>query len=210
MQPLPAQSPSDNLHAEFVISSPSLESCPAPSLPEFAFIGRSNVGKSSLINMICGNKNLAHTSGKPGKTSLINFFKVNHTWHLIDLPGYGYAKKSKVERHEFGKLISSYLKGRESLTCLFVLIDIRLPAQDIDLDFLQWVGEHEIPMAIAFTKADKLTQREAHQQVKNFEARFLENWEELPQFFITSAEKRTGRKEMISFINECVADLKKK
>ncbi|MGZ3861558.1 MAG: ribosome biogenesis GTP-binding protein YihA/YsxC [Bacteroidia bacterium] len=187
--------------AEFALSSTEVGKCPKTHFPEFAFIGRSNVGKSSLINMLCG-KQLAHTSGKPGKTRLINHFLVNKAWYVVDLPGYGYASVSKTSRVEFEKFISFYLLERKNLVTVFVLIDSRLPMQPIDAQFMQWLGENEIPFCIAFTKTDKLTKNELQKNFSQFEKQMLVTWEEMPEFFITSAEKKTGKDDILAYIEE--------
>lgn len=186
--------------AEFKCSSQKLEQCPEDNFKEFAFIGRSNVGKSSLINMLTQRNSLAKVSGTPGKTRLINHFTINNEWSLVDLPGYGYARTSKSMREEFSDLIMSYVLNRERLHCLFVLIDTRLEPQKIDLRFIETLGENGIPFAIIFTKADKLSQSQVNKNVKNFKAKILENWEELPTYFITSAEKSTGKEEVLNYI----------
>ena len=173
---------------------------PVHHLPEYAFIGRSNVGKSSLINMLAGQKNLAHTSATPGKTQMINHFLINNAWYIVDLPGYGYAKTSKVQRSILGKIITDYLKNGQTMTQLFVLIDIRLAPQANDLTFIEQLGEWGVPFALVFTKADKLGPVAAQRQVDAYKNRLLEQWEELPPIFITSSEKGTGRQELISYI----------
>ncbi len=198
--------------AEFAISSTDVNKCPKTHFPEFAFIGRSNVGKSSLINMLC-NKILAHTSGKPGKTQVINHFLINKAWYVVDLPGYGYAKVAKTSRTEFEKFISFYLLERKNLVSVFVLIDARLPLQAVDAQFMQWLGENEIPFCIAFTKTDKLSKAELHKNFSLFEKQMLAAWEEMPEFFITSAEKKTGKDDVLDYIEENIgiynASLKK-
>ncbi|MBZ0100243.1 MAG: ribosome biogenesis GTP-binding protein YihA/YsxC [Taibaiella sp.] len=188
--------------AKYLISSPRVELCPAPDKPEYAFIGRSNVGKSSLINMLTGQSKLAKTSGSPGKTQMINHFIVNDEWYLVDLPGYGYAKVSQKQRASFGKMIENYLRLRSNLVTVFVLIDSRHKPQQIDLDFLAQLGEWEIPFNIAFTKADKSTQREAAKNVRGFIDAMREEWEFIPRSFLTSAVKHLGRKEMLAYIEE--------
>jgi GTP-binding protein len=190
--------------AEFVISNTDYLKCPASPLPEFAFIGRSNVGKSSLINMLVQRKQLAKVSGTPGKTQTINHFLINEQWHLVDLPGYGYAKLSKEDRWDFGKMIESYLENRENLFCTFILIDSRLKAQDIDLDFINWMGKKNLPIALVLTKTDKLKQSELGKSKNAIEAALLKTWEELPPLFITSAEKKSGRDKVLSFIEEAI------
>lgn len=189
------------MRVEFKGSFPSIETLPKNDLPEFAFIGRSNVGKSSLINMICDHKDLAKTSSKPGKTQHIVRFSVDNKWYLVDLPGYGYAKVSKESREKFGRLIQDYILDRESLNCLFVLIDSRLEPQKIDLEFMEWLGVSGIPFCITFTKTDKLKPSELEINVKNYQEKLLETWEFLPDIFITSAEKKVGKDELLKFIN---------
>jgi GTP-binding protein len=174
--------------------------CPATDLPEYAFIGRSNVGKSSLINMLTGRKSLAMTSATPGKTMLINHFLINKEWHLVDLPGYGYAKRGKKAMQQLQNIIEYYILERKQLTCLFVLIDSRLTPQKIDLEFIEWLGEHGIPFGIIFTKADKNKAGELKKNVNGFLAKLAEQWEELPPHFVTSSEKRIGRDEFLSYI----------
>lgn len=186
--------------AEFVISNSKIEKCPNTNIPEYAFIGRSNVGKSSLINMLACNKKLAKTSATPGKTLLINHFIINGEWYLVDLPGYGYAKRGKREQEELRKIISGYILRREQLTCLFLLIDSRLEPQKIDLEFIEWLGEHGVPFAIVFTKADKSGKRTLDANVATFLKKLEEQWEELPPHFVTSSERRTGRTELLNYI----------
>ena len=188
--------------AEFVISNTDYRICPAPRMAEYAFIGRSNVGKSSLINAIVDKKNLAKTSGKPGKTQLINHFIINKEWYLVDLPGFGYAKISKTKRAEFHDMISEYLLNRTSLMCLFVLIDSRHKPQDIDKEFMQWLSEKEIPFVMVFTKVDKLGKVVLAKNIGAYKAEMLKAWGELPQIFITSAEKKIGTKEICDFIEQ--------
>lgn len=195
--------------AEFFISSSRLDQCPdVGNHPEYAFIGRSNVGKSSLINMLTRRKGLAMTSATPGKTMLVNHFIINNEWYLVDLPGYGYAKRGKKETEKLTHLISSYISGREALTCLFVLIDSRLKPQKIDLEFIEWLGEEGIPFAIVFTKADKNKAGELKKNVDTFLKTLEEQWEELPPHFITSSEKGLGRNELLVYIEEINASLK--
>ena len=188
--------------AEFVISNTDYRVCPAPKMAEYAFIGRSNVGKSSLINAIVNQKNLAKTSGRPGKTQLINHFIINKEWYLVDLPGFGYAKISKTKRAEFHDMISEYLLNRTNLMCLFVLIDSRHKPQDIDKEFMQWLSEKEIPFVMVFTKVDKLGKVVLAKNIGAYKAEMLKAWGELPQIFITSAEKKTGTKEICDFIEQ--------
>ena len=188
--------------AKYLISSPRVELCPKPDKPEYAFIGRSNVGKSSLINMLTGQLKLAKTSGSPGKTQMINHFIVNNEWYLVDLPGYGYAKVSQKQRASFGKMIENYLRQRTNLVTVFVLIDSRHKPQQIDLDFLAQLGEWQIPFNMVFTKADKSTQREAAKNVRAFIETMREEWEFIPRSFLTSAVKSLGRKEMLAYIEE--------
>ena len=188
--------------AEFVISNTDYTICPAPKMAEYAFIGRSNVGKSSLINATVNQRNLAKTSGKPGKTQLINHFIINKEWYLVDLPGFGYAKISKTKRAEFHDMISEYLLNRTSLMCLFVLIDIRHKPQDIDKEFMQWLSEKGIPFVMVFTKVDKLGKVVLAKNIGAYKAEMLKAWGELPQIFITSAEKKTGTKEICDFIEQ--------
>lgn len=188
--------------AEFTLSSPRVSMCPADNKPEYAFIGRSNVGKSSLINMLCRNKKLAKTSATPGKTLLINHFLINREWYLVDLPGYGFAKRSKTELAKLDQMIHGYLLQREQLVNVFVLIDVRLEAQKIDLEFINWLGTSSIPFAIVFTKADKLSSAKVFQNVEAYKQVLKESWEELPPYFITSSEKRQGREEVLDYIDK--------
>lgn len=186
----------------FTVSSSQLSQCPNDSKAEYAFIGRSNVGKSSLINMLCNHKNLAKTSSMPGKTLLINHFLINDEWFLVDLPGYGYAKRSKNERQKLEQMISSYILQREQLVNVFVLVDIRLEPQQIDLEFIDWLGRSQIPFAIVFTKADKLSGAKVNANTKKYLEKLSETWEELPRYFITSAEKKSGREEVLDYIEQ--------
>jgi GTP-binding protein len=189
--------------AEFIISNSEVSKCPNEPLPEYAFIGRSNVGKSSLINMITNHKNLAKTSGRPGKTQLINHFKINLNWYLVDLPGYGYARVSKKTKEVFQKFITDYFESRQQLVCAFVLIDIRLEAQKIDLEFITYLGETEVPFCIVFTKADKIGKTKVQQKVEAYKKKLLgNNWAEMPQYFITSATEKTGKEEILEYIGE--------
>jgi len=187
--------------AEFKISSPRADMCPATNLPEYAFIGRSNVGKSSLINMLTGRNKLAMTSSTPGKTMLINHFLINESWYLVDLPGYGYAQRGKREMDKLWNLISHYVQEREQLTCLCVLIDIRHEPQRKDLDFLTFLGENGVPFVIVFTKADKITKSRQLTNVEQYMSVLTEQWEELPPYFITSAQSRQGREELLDYID---------
>ena len=191
--------------SEFISSSTTLASSPNTNLPEFAFIGRSNVGKSSLINMLTGRKQLAKISIKPGKTQTINHFLINKAWYIVDLPGYGYASVSKDKKAGFGKMIEAYVPKSTNLFCLFILIDIRLKPQPIDLSFINWAGSKEVPIALVFTKADKLTKSQVLQNQKIFETELLTYWEALPPRFITSAEKKTGKEELLAFIKDALA-----
>ncbi|MCE7068805.1 MULTISPECIES: ribosome biogenesis GTP-binding protein YihA/YsxC [Dyadobacter] len=186
--------------ARYVMSNSDYEKCPDPVLPEYAFIGRSNVGKSSLINMLTGKKSLAKTSQQPGKTQLINHYFINESWYLVDLPGYGYAKVSKVEREKWEKMIGDYLHNRENLICTFVLIDIRHSALAVDLEFMAGLGEAGIPFHIIFTKADKLKPNQAINQMEAYRQKLAEVWEEVPPMFITSAEKNEGRDPILEAI----------
>lgn len=189
--------------AEFVISNADVSKCPKDSLPEYAFIGRSNVGKSSLINMITNHKNLAKTSSKPGKTQLINHFKINNNWFLVDLPGYGYAKVSKKTKDTFQQFITDYFEKREQLVSAFVLIDIRLEAQKIDLEFINYLGESEIPFCLIFTKADKIGKTKVKTQITAYKKQLLANdWEELPPFFVSSSLDGTGKEEILQYIEQ--------
>lgn len=193
--------------AEFVMSNSNVTKAPKENIPEYAFIGRSNVGKSSLINMLMERKNLAKTSGKPGKTQLINHFKINDSWFLVDLPGYGYAKVSKKKRQIFQYFIENYFKEREQLVCTFVLIDSRHDPQKIDLEFMQFLGENQIPFCIAFTKADKLGSSKLNKQITSYKKKLLNYWEELPMSFITSSETGMGRDEFLNFIDQVNGDV---
>ena len=190
--------------AEFVISSPTVRKCPTTHLPEFAFIGRSNVGKSSLINMLFNKRQLAKTSATPGKTLLINHFIINNEWYLVDLPGYGFAKRSKTERVKLEQMIHSYVLQREQLVNLFVLIDIRHEQQKIDREFVDWLGMSGIPFSIIFTKADKLGPGKARQNAQAWLDKLKDVWEELPPSFITSSEKRVGRDEVLDYIEKFI------
>jgi GTP-binding protein len=187
--------------ARFVISNSDYRKCPSPNMPEYAFIGRSNVGKSSLINMLTNDTTLAKTSGKPGKTQLINHFIINGSWYLVDLPGYGYATTSKTDRKKFEKLFTDYILNRENLYCLFVLVDIRHEPMAKDLEFLGWLGLSGIPFALIFTKADKLKPEEVTENIERYKTRMLEDWEEMPACFISSAKEYTGRNEILAYID---------
>lgn len=188
--------------AQFVISNTDIEKCPEPKIPEYAFIGRSNVGKSSLINMLCSRKNMAKTSGKPGKTQLINHFIINDEWYLVDLPGYGFAQVSKDRKSMWDKFIQEYILERKNLMCLFVLLDSRLPQQKIDLEFMDWLGENGIPFVMVFTKMDKLSKTQFNERIKNYKEEMGKHWDEIPQCYYTSAEKKLGQKEVLDFISE--------
>lgn len=188
--------------AEFVISNSRVEKCPTTGLPEYAFIGRSNVGKSSLINMLTARKGLAMTSQKPGKTQLINHFIINDAWYLVDLPGYGYARLGKDSRDSLRRMIEDYILERKELVLLFVLLDCRHDPQKIDLEFIQWLGEEGVPFALVFTKADKLSKGRLAANVEAYKAKLREEWEELPPIFITSSEERMGRDELLGYIEE--------
>ena len=189
-------------NSQFVISAPTVEKCPKYNKPEYAFIGRSNVGKSSLINMLCNHKGLAKTSATPGKTLLINLFLVNREWYLVDLPGYGYAKRSKSVQDQLQRMISSYILQRQQLVNVFVLIDIRHDPQKIDREFIDWLGVSSVPFSIFFTKADKLGPVKARQNAERWMESLRDTWETLPPYFITSSEKKTGRQEVIDYIGQ--------
>lgn len=194
--------------AAFVVSNTQVAKCPTHKLPEYAFIGRSNVGKSSLINMLTNHKGLAKTSSKPGKTQLINHFLINKEWYLVDLPGYGYAKVSKQSKKTFQQFITDYFKKRRELVCAFVLVDIRHEPQKIDLEFMQWLSENAIPFAIVFTKADKLTEKQIQEHVASYSEILLQQWEEMPPYFITSSENRLGKEDLLSYIETINQSLK--
>ena len=194
-------------NAEFVISNTDFRKCPATAFPEYAFIGRSNVGKSSLINMLTNHKGLAMTSARPGKTMLINHFLINKSWYLVDLPGYGYAKRDRKSQEQIRQIIESYILGREQMTCLFLLIDSRLEPQRIDLEFIEWLGENGIPFALVFTKADKLGTGKLKTNVQAYLEKLTEQWEELPPHFVTSSEDRTGRQELLDYIDSINKEL---
>ena len=188
--------------AVFIISNTDVRKCPGGSLPEYAFIGRSNVGKSSLINMLTNHKGLAMTSQKPGKTQLINHFLINDKWYLVDLPGYGFAQRGKTGRENIRKIIENYILEREQLTNLFVLIDCRHEPQKIDLEFMEWLGENGIPFSVIFTKTDKISKGKLSENIEVYRNKMFETWEELPPFFVSSSEKREGRDEVLDFIHK--------
>ncbi len=188
--------------AEFLMSNSEVAKLPPPNKPEYAFIGRSNVGKSSLINMLCNRNKLAKTSSTPGKTQLINHFVINDNWYLVDLPGYGYAKVSKTDRKKWKGFTYEYLKKRENLVGVFVLIDSRIPAQKIDLEFMEWLGVNGIPFAMVFTKTDKKASKDLNKQIKNYEKEMLKTWESMPKFFATSSISGFGRESLLKFIEE--------
>lgn len=196
--------------SKFVMSNTDYTKCPEPNMPEYAFIGRSNVGKSSLINALTNRKSLAKTSGKPGKTQLINHFKINNEWYLVDLPGYGYASVSKTMRAEFQVFLRDYLVKRENLICTFVLLDSRLEPQKVDVAFMQWMGEYGIPFVMVFTKTDKLNNHTLLKNMKRYEEIMLESWEELPPRFYTSSVKKSGTEEILEFIGDTNEGYKKK
>lgn len=189
------------IDASFKGSATNYQQCPKPTMPEYAFIGRSNVGKSSLINMLTNRNGLAKTSQTPGKTQLINHFLINNSWYLVDLPGYGWAKTNKTNRSAWEQMTRDYMTLRENLVCVFVLVDSRLEPQKSDLEFMQWLGETGIPFVIVFTKADKQSYSKTLLNIKHFEETMLQTWEYMPQYFVTSSEKKTGRDELLSFIH---------
>ena len=193
--------------AEFVMSNSDVAKCPKDRLPEYAFIGRSNVGKSSLINMLMQRKNLAKTSGRPGKTQLINHFLINKNWYLVDLPGYGYARVSKSSKKVFQKFITKYFEKREQMILAFVLVDCRLEPQPIDLEFMQWMGESQVPFSIVFTKADKLKPNALTRNIETYKQKMLEVWEEMPQYFITSSSNSEGRDELLGFLGNLNSEI---
>lgn len=193
--------------SDFVKSSSAVDQCPTDNRWDFAFIGRSNVGKSSLINMLCNRIALAKVSATPGKTQLINHFLINDKFYIVDLPGYGYAKVSKSVKDDFQKIIKSYILERESMACLFVLVDSRHEPQKIDLEFMQFLGENGIPFAIIFTKADKLTEKQLAESLERYRTRMLEEWEEMPQYFVTSSAHSVGRDEVLNYIDSVCKDL---
>ena len=194
-------------NAEFVISNTDVQKCPAGNLPEYAFIGRSNVGKSSLINMLTGRKGLAMTSATPGKTMLINHFLINKKWYLVDLPGYGYAKRGQKGQEQIQRIIQSYILQRVQMTCLFVLIDSRLDPQPIDLAFIKWLGENGVPFVLVFTKADKLKGGKLKGNIAGYMRQLQEPWEELPPYFVTSSESKAGRRELLDYIEQINKDV---
>ncbi len=189
-------------NSEYSISSPTVSMCPKDTKPEYAFIGRSNVGKSSLINMLCNHKNLAKTSSTPGKTLLINHFIINKEWYLVDLPGYGYAKRSKTQRDKLEQMIAQYILQRVQLANVFVLIDIRHDPQTIDREFIDWLGQSQIPFCIVFTKADKLSPSKVKPAAEAWMQKMLDTWEELPPYFITSSSSKMGREDILNYIEE--------
>tara|TARA_B100000963_G_scaffold197189_1_gene171602 strand:- start:7950 stop:8555 length:606 start_codon:yes stop_codon:yes gene_type:complete len=189
-------------NAEFVVSNTNVEQCPKTKLPEYAFIGRSNVGKSSLINMLCNKKKLAKTSSRPGKTQLINHFLINKQWYLVDLPGYGYARTSKAQKKTFQKFVTDYLIKRKELISTFLLIDLRHKPQPLDLKYMHWLGKNLIPFSIIFTKADKLKEVEINEHILKYLDDIRKDWEEIPQHFITSSEKKIGKRELLNHIDE--------
>ncbi len=194
--------------ADFVISNTDIDKCPKERIPEYAFIGRSNVGKSSLINMLTGRKSLAKTSGKPGKTQLINHFKINDNWFLVDLPGYGFAKVSKKDRSIFAKFIYEYLENRQNLICTFVLVDSRHEPQKIDMLFMEWLGKNQIPFVMVFTKMDKLSSSQLNKNMTKYKSEMLKTWEEIPQTFRSSAESGLGKAEILKFIEHTNTSVK--
>lgn len=200
----------DITSAEFVISNTDVQKCPAGTLPEYAFIGRSNVGKSSLINMLTGRKGLAMTSATPGKTMLINHFLINKNWYIVDLPGYGYARRGIKGQEQIQRIIEDYILEREQMTNLFVLIDSRLAPQSIDLEFFEWLGENGVPFSIVFTKADKLKGGRLNINISQYLKQLKEQWEELPPYFITSSENRLGREELLNYIESINKELNSK
>lgn len=195
-------------NAKYIISSPTVGKCPNDTKPEFAFIGRSNVGKSSLINMLCNHKGLAKTSATPGKTLLINHFLINTEWYLVDLPGYGYAKRSKIIQEKLDHMIRSYILLRKQLINIFVLIDIRHEQQKVDREFVDWLGESQVPFTIIFTKADKLGRVKARQNAEAWMKQLLDTWETLPPYYISSSQEKTGRDEILAYIDQCLFDIK--
>jgi GTP-binding protein len=191
--------------AEFIVSNTDYQKCPKPDKPEYAFIGRSNVGKSSMINMLTGKSKLAKTSEVPGKTQLINHYLINNEWYLVDLPGYGWARVSKESRGKWERMIKEYLAKRENLECVFILLDSRLEAQKIDLEFMEWMGNSGIPFVIVFTKADKQSNTKTKTLIDTYKKKLLETWEELPECFVTSSAKELGKEEILSFIDKLIS-----
>ena len=193
--------------AEFVISNTDFRKCPSGNRPEYAFIGRSNVGKSSLINMLTGRNGLAKTSSTPGKTLLINHFMVNNEWYIVDLPGYGYARRGKEQREQLRHIIQTYILGRQQMTNLFVLVDSRHEPQAVDMEFMNWCGEHNVPFSIVFTKMDKLGRDAGQRNIEAYKQQLGETWEELPPHFVTSSEKRQGKEELLGYIEEILKSM---
>lgn len=194
--------------AKYMVSCPDSKSCPDTNIPEYAFIGRSNVGKSSLINMLTGRKNLAKTSQTPGKTLYINFFSINNgEWNIVDLPGYGYAARSRKQKESIGTMINDYILNRQQMTCLFLLIDSRHAPQKIDMEFMEWLGENSIPFAIVFTKLDKLSTTAATRNIETYKKHLLQYWEELPPIFMTSSETRKGKDDLLNYIESVNNDI---
>lgn len=191
--------------AEFIGSFPNLKSCPEDRLAQFAFIGRSNVGKSSLINMLCERKSLARVSNTPGKTQHLNFYKINENWYLVDLPGYGYAQTSKKNRQVFSKMIESYLRDGPNVKCAFVLIDANIPPQAIDIEFINWLGEKAVPFVIVYTKTDRLSYEKLKTNVEQIQLELLKYWNSLPEQFVSSGRKSTGRDDILNFIEDVIA-----
>ena len=188
--------------AKFVISNSDIQKCPSPTMPEYAFIGRSNVGKSSLINMLTNHKKLAKTSSTPGKTQLVNHFLINDSWYLVDLPGYGYARSSKSERNAWKKMIDAYLLTRSNLMCIFLLIDSRIPLQKNDMEFMTWLATHQLPFVIIYTKSDKLSDKKLVVSLRKIRDELLKYWETLPQEFVSSSETKLSKEEILSFIDD--------
>lgn len=193
--------------AHFVSSNNRIDRLPKDNIPEYAFIGRSNVGKSSLINALVQRRGLAKTSGTPGKTIAINHFMVNNSWYLVDLPGYGYAKRSKKVQEEWRVMLANYIRRRRNLICTFVLVDSRIEPQNSDIGFMEWLGENQVPFCIVFTKADKISKAELDRNIEVYKTRLLQDWEELPQIFVTSSETKLGREEILDFIEQQNAEL---
>lgn len=194
-------------NAEFIKSSTREQDCPVPNKTEYAFIGRSNVGKSSLINLLTNRKKLAKTSATPGKTQLINHFLINDSWYLVDLPGYGWARVSKKDKADWKKMIDGYLRNRQNLASVFVLVDSRHEPQPIDLEFIQWLGEEGVPFAIVFTKTDKLKKTQVQANLSKYKKKLMETWEEVPSFFVTSSESKVGQEQLLEFIEEINASI---